>query len=142
MMSVLNPCDKDVFYRGTVLCIFEGTSEEAEEFCKERTKHTGHKHDWHTFAGRKVVKYLAPDPDTIQLPRAEYEMSDTIQVSGAEYEVLKKKAARYDYLLNNMGTVEEYARSWNPAKHKPLLAYLQDFIDAAIVRCVLDEKEE
>jgi hypothetical protein len=129
MMSVLNPCDKDVFYRGTVLCIFEGTSEEAEEFCKERTKHTGHKHDWHTFAGRKVVKYLAPDPDTIQ-------------VSGAEYEVLKKKAARYDYLLNNMGTVEEYARSWNPAKHKPLLAYLQDFIDAAIVRCVLDEKEE
>jgi hypothetical protein len=56
-----------------VLCIFEGTSEEAEELCKERTKHTGHKHDWHTFAGRKVVKYLAPDPDTIQVSRAEYE---------------------------------------------------------------------
>ena len=36
---------------------------------------------------------------------------------------------RYIWLLAHMGRVEEEARKWNPAKDKPLLRYLQDFID-------------
>lgn len=63
----------------------------------------------HELAGEEAEKAL------------ENALPDTIQVSRAEYEALQKKAVRYDYL-----------RSWNPAKDKPLLAYLQDFIDAAI----------
>jgi len=40
--------------------------------------------------------------------------------------------ARYEYLLHHMGLVEAHARTWNPARHKPLMAYLEDFIIAAL----------
>lgn len=38
-------------------------------------------------------------------------------------------ADRYIWLLAHMGLVEEEAKKWNPAKDKPLLRHLQDFID-------------
>ncbi len=38
-------------------------------------------------------------------------------------------ADRYIWLLANMGTVEAEARRWNPTTDRPLLVYLQDFID-------------
>lgn len=40
-----------------------------------------------------------------------------------------KDADRYIWLLAHMGLVEEEARLWNPHRDKPLLIYLQDFID-------------
>ena len=38
-------------------------------------------------------------------------------------------ADRYIWLLAHMGRVEKAAKEWNPRTHKPLLKYLQDFID-------------
>lgn len=42
-------------------------------------------------------------------------------------------AERYQYLLHHMGLVEAHAQTWKPGKHKPLIQFLQDFIDAAML---------
>ena len=39
---------------------------------------------------------------------------------------------RYVYLISHFGLVVDYADSWEPSKHKPLLLYIQDFIDGQI----------
>ena len=39
---------------------------------------------------------------------------------------------RYVWLLANMGRVESHARNWRPGYDKPLLNYLQDFIDLEV----------
>ena len=36
---------------------------------------------------------------------------------------------KYKWLLHNMGLVEEKVKEWNPAKHKPLIDFLNDFIE-------------
>lgn len=56
----------------------------------------------------------------------------TVNIRAEEYMALLKNTNRYRYLLHNMGTVEAHARTWMPAKHKPLMEYLQDFIDYEI----------
>lgn len=43
-------------------------------------------------------------------------------------------ADRYIWLIANMGIVEEKARLWNPSIDKPLLRYLQDFIDYEVLK--------
>jgi len=60
----LNPedCAKDVFEHGTSMGLFVMPKEEAEQYCKDETKRTGYKHDWHYVAGRVHVKALIPAP--------------------------------------------------------------------------------
>jgi len=45
------------------------------------------------------------------------------------FDVMEKDANRYIWLLAHMGRVEQKARQWNPRTDKPLLIWLQDFID-------------
>jgi len=42
---------------------------------------------------------------------------------------INRDADRYIWLLAHMGRVEQKARQWNPRTDKPLLIWLQDFID-------------
>jgi hypothetical protein len=39
---------------------------------------------------------------------------------------------RYRWLLHHLGLVEAHAAKWDPSRHKPLLGYIEEFIDAAI----------
>ena len=41
-------------------------------------------------------------------------------------------ADRYIWLLAHMGRVEKHVKNWNPAKDKPLLRWVQDYIDSEI----------
>ena len=58
----MNPkdCAADVFEHGTSMGLFVMPKEEAEQYCKDETKRTGYKHDWHYVAGRVHVKALIP----------------------------------------------------------------------------------
>ena len=49
-----------------------------------------------------------------------------------EIERLRVDADRYIWLLAHMGSVERHAAQWRPERHKPLLRYVQDFIDAEL----------
>lgn len=51
-------CDPEVFEKGTSLGLFEMTKDEAEKYCRDATKRTGKKHDWHYFGGRVHIKVL------------------------------------------------------------------------------------
>lgn len=48
--------------------------------------------------------------------------------------VIVDDSNRYIWLIAHMGKVEEYAKSWDPSKNKPLLAFLQDYIDGELRR--------
>ena len=49
-----------------------------------------------------------------------------------------KDEDRYIWLLANMGAVERHAQQWGPTRHKPLLKYLQDFIDSEMPKAGAD----
>ena len=55
-----NTCAGDVFEHGTSMGLFVMSKDEAEQYCKDETKRTGYKHDWHYVAGRVHVKALIP----------------------------------------------------------------------------------
>ncbi len=50
----------------------------------------------------------------------------------AKLEQAERDAGRYAWTLHNLGLIEAHALKWKPAVHKPLLVYVQDFIDAHI----------
>ena len=54
-------CNPDVFKRGLSWGIFDGTKEEAEEFCIQMTRECANYYDWHYVAGRVHVMYLPKD---------------------------------------------------------------------------------
>jgi hypothetical protein len=54
-------CDDDVYKYGTLVGIFDLTSDNAESYCESLTATTGNKHDWYRAAGRAVIKVLLPE---------------------------------------------------------------------------------
>lgn len=62
-------CDPEVYASGVSLGMYDMTKEEAERYCREATKETGRKHDWHYFGGRVHIKAMpdklaaAPPPE-------------------------------------------------------------------------------
>lgn len=48
----------------------------------------------------------------------------------------ERDAGRYRWTLHqtlhHLGLIESHAMQWRPSKHKPLIDYLQDFIEAAL----------
>ena len=54
-------------------------------------------------------------------------------------EMMKMKDAdRYIWLIANMSLVEYEAKRWRPAKDKPLLRHLQDFVDQELTKTTSD----
>ena len=54
-------------------------------------------------------------------------------------EMMKMKDAdRYIWLIANMSLVEDEAKRWRPAKDKPLLRHLQDFVDQELTKTTSD----
>lgn len=64
-----------------------------------------------------------PNRPVIERLKAELESSRAERVKDS------LDATRYHTLIHNMGLVEAHATKWRPAIHKPLIQYLQDYID-------------
>ena len=41
-------------------------------------------------------------------------------------------ADRYIWLIANLGLIDEHVSKWDVRRHKPMLRYLQDFIDKGV----------
>lgn len=62
-------CDDFIYRFGDHVCILGNeTAEQAEELCRKATEESGFKHDWHSFAGRKIVKKSPVPLDALNLP--------------------------------------------------------------------------
>jgi len=74
--------------------------------------------------------------------RKAYDIADCLKDLLDRLDSAERDQRRYQWTLHHLGLIEERAMLWNPSKHKPLLDYLQDFIDATLrVGAVGKQKE-
>lgn len=64
-----NKCDNEVYTKGVSVGLFAMSKQQAEEYCAQKTKLTGLKHDWHYVGGRVHIKRLQ---SLEELPKLEF----------------------------------------------------------------------
>lgn len=67
MMSLL-PCEQDIYDNGIAVAMITGmtrhiTAQETENMIKRIAKETNTKTDWHTVAGRSIIRVLGNEED-------------------------------------------------------------------------------